>query len=148
MQAGVQFGRISRLLSAGAKRKALQAAPQFLWRARTLRDPRYLYQAAVDALKPGFPSASGRELDVLAYYLLGRLAVALPDARPSGPRPNKPLGGTTVPGGSPDSLGDQGSMTQFMLQMAMTQCSRLESASSQVCQDVANVADIVVRNLR
>jgi hypothetical protein len=107
-----------------------------------------LYLAAVDALRPGFPSASGRELDVLASYLLGRLAVALRDARPSGPRLNKPAVVVAVPGVSPDSLGDLDSMLQFMLQRAMEQYSTMESAASQVCQDVANVADTVVRNLR
>jgi hypothetical protein len=77
MQVGLQFRRISRLLSHTARHKSLHAAPLFLLRARRLNNPRAFCQAAVDSLKAFFPSASAEQLNVRACYLLGHVVAAV-----------------------------------------------------------------------
>src|SRR6266851_7489334 len=119
MQAVMQFRRISGLLSHSAKRKALQAAPRLLWGARTHLNPRGWHQAAIDALKPDFPSASGHELDVVAFYLLARVTVALSDVLTAG--------------------GDLNDLDMLRLQQMMDRRSQVEFMLSNVLKECESV---------
>jgi hypothetical protein len=72
------YRRIARLLSLSAKHKVQQAIPRFLQQSRMFYHPHNLSQAAINAIRPSFPSASPRELDVLAFYLVAKVASMAP----------------------------------------------------------------------
>lgn len=136
-----QLGHISRLLGSNAKRKVEWARPRFLARARTLWEPGSLYLAAVDSLRPSFPAASAREMDVLVSHLLGRVARAESNGVDLTEIENDP-------NGKVDSMSELGEMESLRLQMAMDRSSKSMQTLSNILKKISDTDESIVQKLK
>jgi hypothetical protein len=110
-----------------------------------------LHQAAVDALRPVFPSASAQEVDVVAFYLLGRVAVALSDVLPPGGSLNDLADFADITEdvkGKLDSMNEISEMTSLKLQMMMDRRSKFISTLSNIMKKISSTQDTLVQNLK
>jgi len=148
METTLQITRISRLLGYSAKRKVLQAGPLFLRRAHTLCGPSELWRAAVDILRPRFPSASAQEVDVLAFYLVAKVAVTHSKDVSS----RVAIGGLQdlLEGlkGKLDGMNEMSEMTSLRLQMTMDRRSKFISTLSQMMKKISTTQDVLVQNIK
>lgn len=122
-----QYQKVSRLLSQSVKLRVRQAAPLYLERTRSLQESHSLHQTAIAVLKLQFPASLPAETEVLAFYLLG--FVALADQK--------------------DSLAEMDEQQQILkLQMAMNRQSKFNSTLSNILKKIANTHDSIIQNLR
>jgi hypothetical protein len=148
MDAGIQFGRISGLIPFTVKRKALQAAPLFLWRARSLQHSRGLYEAGVHAIRTRFPTSPARHVDVLVYYLLARVAITHSELLHPANLADDLSEVSRNLSENLDSMNDLGQMTSSRLQMAMDRQSKFVEALSNLMKTISQTEDSVVQNLK
>ena len=148
MDSAGHFSRASRLLGYRAKQKVLQAAPGFLQRVQTVHDPYSLSKAAVDALRPWFPAASPQELDVVAFYLVAKVAIghAKVASRTVFGVDTYDLAGSLK--SNLDSMSELCEMESLRLQMAMDRRSKFMSTLSNLMKKIASTEDTLVQNLK
>lgn len=152
MDSAQRFGRIARLLSVSAKQKILRAVPLFLQRAAVLHDSKDISKAAINALRPGFPSASAAELHALAFYLIAKVAVSQASVAP-GMGSRRDLAGDirtikdTVKG-KLDSLSEMGEMESLRLQMQMGRRSKFMSTLSKLLKTISDTDATLTSNIK
>ena len=130
MEAWQLHQRLSQQLSPGVKLRIRRMAPRYLERAQFFHDPQSLYREALTQLRIQFPTASHREADVLATYLLGVAA--------AGQGSREAL----------DSLNEIGESEALRLQMAMDRMSKLMSTLSNLLKKTADTQNAMVQNIK
>jgi hypothetical protein len=134
MEVWQQYQKISRSLNYNAKQKVRQLAPIYLQRTRAIQDSAALELAAMNMLKPLFPSISVEQNKILTFYLLG-LVSTLDNAKEQ--VINKM-----------DSLSEMGEMQFLKLQMIMDHKSKLMTALSNILKKISSTSDSTIQNIK
>jgi hypothetical protein len=147
MDTGALYLRVSQSLSDSDKSKVLRCVAGFSLRARTLPDARSVQLAAVAALRPLFPTVSPPQMDLLAIYLVAKVAV-MPLTAPSRSYPPIAITGQELWQGKLDLRNEMNEAESLRLQMSMDRLSKLMSVLSNLQKKLAETQNAITQNIK